>query len=435
MNIKFSNKKFYFRHNNEIKKFTENFNTLHIINSNSNQKISDSNSERLLIDLDNDNFNEKINLLEKKYEAIIISDVFEIYHDIHELFLICSSKLQKNGKLIISSLNPKWNLLMRFFDFFKLKEKNKSYSYIHNKKIKNIAAGAGLEFIDSYSKQYFPFKFFSLGNFLNNFLESILFFLNFGIRSYVVFRKSVSEKTNYSKTIIIPAKNEEYNLPILFDRIPRNNKYEIIFSCGKSTDNTYKIANNIKVNEQFFDVKVLMQSKDGKANAVWEALKVSTGDTIAILDADISVEPEKIDDFFNILDNNFADFVNGSRLIYQMEKGAMRLINQIGNKLFQKIIGFIIKKPLTDSLCGTKVFKRDLIKKLNWWQESFDLKDPFGDFDLIFSAAYFSEKITELPIHYKSRRYGKTQISRFRDGFSLISYLAKSYLIFNSSRN
>jgi len=122
-------------------------------------------------------------------------------------------------------------------------------------------------------------------------------------------------------------------------------------------------------------------------------------------------------------------------LIYPMEKGAMRLINQFGNRLFQNLIGRIIKKPITDSLCGTKVFKKELINKIYWWQKEFGLKDPFCDFDLIFSASYFSEKIIEYPVHYKSRVYGKTQISRFRDGFKLIRYLFVSFFIFNSSRN
>ena len=142
-----------------------------------------------------------------------------------------------------------------------------------------------------------------------------------------------------------------------------------------------------------------------------------------------------MDNFFEIIDNNYGDFVNGTRLIYQMEKGAMRLINLIGNRLFQNIVSIIAKRQLTDSLCGTKVFKKDLIMKLNWWQKTNKLHDPFGDFDLIFTAAYFSEKIIELPIHYKSRTYGKTQISRFRDGYKLIKYLFKSFFIFSSSKN
>ena len=42
---------------------------------------------------------------------------------------------------------------------------------------------------------------------------------------------------------------------------------------------------------------------------------------------------------------------------------------------------------------------------------------------MIFSAAYSGQKIVELPISYKERRYGTTQISRFKDGYKLLIYL------------
>ena len=155
---------------------------------------------------------------------------------------------------------------------------------------------------------------------------------------------------------------------------------------------------------------------------------------IAILDADISVEPFELKNFFEIIDNNYADFVNGTRLIYPMEKESMRKLNLVGNRVFQRIVSFITNTKLSDSLCGTKVFKKEFIKKIFWWQKKFKLFDPFCDFDLLFTAAYTGEKIVEYPIHYKSRTYGKTQISRFRDGYKLIVYLVNSYFIFHTSK-
>jgi len=257
---------------------------------------------------------------------------------------------------------------------------------------------------------------------------------NLGLRTYTIFRSSENQHLTYKKTIIIPAKNEEGNLEELLHRIPRNEKYEIIFSCGVSNDNTYELAKKLANDENYFDVKVLMQSKSGKANAVWEAAESSSGDFIAILDADISVEPETIPSFFKILEEGDADFVNGTRLIYDMEKGSMRFLNMLGNRFFQYVIGIIISTPLTDTLCGTKVFKKSLINKIFWWQSTNFLFDPFGDFDLIFTAAFTGEKIVEFPIHYKSRTYGETQIYRFRDGFKLIKYMLKSLVLFNSSK-
>ena len=114
-------------------------------------------------------------------------------------------------------------------------------------------------------------------------------------------------------------------------------------------------------------------------------MSIVKNDLVAILDADISVEPETLDEFFEIIEQNHADFVNGTRLIYEMEKNAMRYLNKKGNIFFQFLIGLIINKKLTDSLCGTKVFKKEFVDKIFWWQNTFNLKDPFGDFDLLFT--------------------------------------------------
>ena len=127
--------------------------------------------------------------------------------------------------------------------------------------------------------------------------------------------------------------------------------------------------------------------------------------------------------------------MNGTRLIYQMEKKSMRFLNKLGNRFFQFFIGKLINEKLTDSLCGTKVFKKSFLPDLKFWQSEFLVKDPFGDFDMIFSAAYSGQKIIELPINYRERKYGKTQISRFRDGFKLFFYLFMSFIFFNTSRN
>ena len=147
------------------------------------------------------------------------------------------------------------------------------------------------------------------------------------------------------------------------------------------------------------------------------------------------MEPETLIDFFEIVESRNADFVNGTRFVYKMEEGAMRKLNNLGNIFFQFIISVVISNKLTDSLCGTKVFKRELIENLYKWKKLLKINDPFGDFDLIFSAAYSGNKIVEYPVHYKSRVYGSTQISRFRDGFKLLIYFINSILVFKTTNN
>tara|TARA_B100001250_G_scaffold169750_1_gene146227 strand:+ start:60362 stop:61657 length:1296 start_codon:yes stop_codon:yes gene_type:complete len=431
--MKLSNTNFYKRHNLELERYLASEEALHIINVNSREKISENLSEKLYVDID-ETKDLSIKFNGKKYKTVILTDVVEVVDDIYKLISEIKHLLAANGKLIITSLNTKYYLIVKLLEMLKLKERNKKFSYIHNKKINNVASGLGFEFVNTISKQIFPFKFLGIGIVLNKILEILLFKFNFGIKTYSVFRfKEINIKKS-KKTIIIPAKNEEGNLKQLVSRIPKFENCELIISCGESKDRTYEVAEEISKKDKNFEIKVFSQSGNGKANAIWESLERSTGDNIAILDADISVEPETLTYFFEIIDNNHADFVNGTRLIYEMEPGSMRYINKLGNRLFQFLISQVTRTHLTDSLCGTKVFKKDFIPKIFWWQKTFGLKDPFCDFDLIFSASYTGQKILEYPIHYKSRTYGKTQISRFRDGYKLINYFLRSFVLFNSSR-
>lgn len=433
MKLKFSNNLFYQRHADELKRYQVSENVLNIINTKSSLKMPKNNGDNLFVDSSKDSL-KIIDSLVKNYKTIILTDVIEDVFDIYNFLLILSKKLDTDGKLVISSINTRWRIFAKIFETLKLKDRTYLNSYIHHSKIKNIVTGLGFEFISSYSRQFFPFKLFGLGTIFNLATELLFYRINFGIKTYSVFRKVNIEKNDFKKSIIIPAKNEAGNIENLFQRIPNKEECQIIFSLGNSTDNTNEIVARLKNKYQDCEIDIVYQKLTGKANAVWDALKISNGELIAILDADISVDPKVLPNFFEIIERNSADFVNGTRLIYEMEKGSMRIINKIGNRIFQFIIGNLIKVNLTDSLCGTKVFKKELISNILWWQEKINFRDPFGDFDLIFSAAYSGQKIVEFPVHYQTRIYGKTQISRFRDGFKLINYLFKSYVIFNSSR-
>ena len=432
MKIKIPNKTFYQRHSREVLRFINNEDSLHIINIKSKDKIYGDTSEKIYLDFDN----KEIDLnTSKKYDVIVLTDIVEVHTDIFFLLSKLSQILNPTGKLIVTSFNSKYKIIIKFLELLRLKDANIKYSYIQNKKIRNITSGLGYDYLSSYTKQILPFKLLGLGTFVNGLLEATLSFLNIGIKTYSVFRVQNSDIKKHTKAIIIPAKNEEGNLQNIINRIPKNEKYEIIIPCAVSKDNTVSVAKNISEQEKYFTIKTFTQTGKGKANAVWEAMEKIDSEVVAILDADISVDPETIPDFFEIIDKNNADFVNGTRLIYEMERGSMRYLNHLGNRVFQYFVGKIISQPLTDSLCGTKVFKRDLYKKIIWWQDNSNALDPFGDFDLIFTAAFTGQKIIEYPIHYRTRTYGKTQISRFRDGYKLIKYLFKSFKVFKTSKS
>ena len=396
--MKINSNTFYKRHELELEKYLLQKKSLHITNVKSKNKLDIKSTDCIYLDLENLDNLKALNI-EKKYERIFFTDVLENHHDINSLLTSTLKLLTKDGKLIISSLNFKYSSIFRFFEFIKLKDSNKYYSYINPKKIDQVTSGIGFSYQKYYSKQIFPFKLLRFGNILNSFLESIFFYFNLGIKTYMIFKPLEKSKKSISKAVIIPAKNEAGNLEELVNRIPNFDDLEIIFSYGDSKDNTLEIMNKIMNSNKKHKFKLVKQTKNGKANAVWEALEEVENDLIAILDADISVDPETLVEFFQIIENNRADFVNGTRLIYQMEKKSMRFLNKLGNRFFQFFIGKLINEKLTDSLCGTKVFKKSFLPDLKFWQSEFLIKDPFGDFDMIFSAAYSGQKIIELPIN------------------------------------
>ena len=146
-----------------------------------------------------------------------------------------------------------------------------------------------------------------------------------------------------------------------------------------------------------------------------------------ILDADMTVPPEVLPKFYKLYCEGKAEFINGSRMIYPLEKDSMRFLNMIGNFLFSKIFTWLLKQRFTDTLCGTKVLSKTNFKKIEKSFKYFGNFDPFGDFLLIFGAIKENLKIVELPIKYKKRVYGRTQISRFKHGFMLLKMVIFSY--------
>ena len=433
--MKISRKTFYKNHNKELRKyFYDEIKALHIVAENTAALIDTKHIEILTLNQNNEEDFKKINNLESKFDLIVLTDIFEVSNDIFNLVSNLKNNLNTGGKLLLTSINPKWNLLFRLLETFGIKRRSYINSYINPKNVSNILESAGYENLKNYNKQIFPFKLFGIGTFLNISLELIFVYLNLGIKTYFLYELKNKKYKRLSKSIIVPAKNEEGNLEELISRIPKfDEDYEILISCGPSKDKTFEKAKSIQDINTDLNIKTFEQTRNGKANAVWEAIDKSTGEIIAILDSDISVDPEELTNFFEIIENGSCDFVNGTRLMYPMEKSAMRFINKLGNRSFQFIISKLTNTNLSDTLCGTKVFKRSNINNLKKWQSIMSISDPFCDFDLIFSNSYYGSKILEYPVHYRSRKYGKTNISRFKDGWRLILYLFNSMLLFKTS--
>jgi len=226
-----------------------------------------------------------------------------------------------------------------------------------------------------------------------------------------------------SVSVIIAARNEEGNIEPLVRRVPRlAARQEVIFVEGGSSDDTWGAIQRVIANNPnpATTIKAYKQTGKGKGDAVRLGFAQASGDILIILDADISVPPEELTRFIDLLRRNACEFANGSRLVYPMEKQAMQFLNLIGNRLFGVAFTFLLGQPVRDTLCGTKALWATDYQRIAAQRSYFGDFDPFGDFDLLFGASRLHLKIRDVPVHYKERVYGSTNISRFRHGVLLL---------------
>ena len=195
---------------------------------------------------------------------------------------------------------------------------------------------------------------------------------------------------------------------------------ELIFVEGHSRDTTWAEIQRVQAAFPERRIKILQQTGTGKGNAVREGFAAATGDLLMILDADLTVPPEELPKFYAVLTSGRADFANGVRLVYPMDERAMPFLNLCANKTFGLLFTWLVGQPMKDTLCGTKALSRAHYERIAAQRAYFGDFDPFGDFDLLFGAAKLNLKIADVPIRYRERTYGTTQIHRWRHGWLLL---------------
>jgi glycosyltransferase involved in cell wall biosynthesis len=224
---------------------------------------------------------------------------------------------------------------------------------------------------------------------------------------------------------VIPARNEAGNIQAAVDRTPELGAgTELIFVEGHSRDNTWEEIQRVQHDSPQRRIKILRQTGKGKGNAVREGFAAATGDILFILDADLTMPPEELPKFYEVLASGRAEFANGCRLVYPMESEAMQFLNLCANKAFGIIFTWLLGQPVKDTLCGTKVLTRGHYERIAAGRGYFGNFDPFGDFDLLFGAAKLNLKIADVPIRYRERTYGTTNIQRWRHGWLLLRMVA-----------
>jgi len=380
----------------------------------------------LIGDIEN---NEIIRQLSGPFDIIIISDIIGEIDDIEiflkNLHLHCTS----DTRVIISYYNPLWEPLVKIAGALGLKKPQVEQNWLSTEDIRNIIELAGFEVIKQDWRQLIPFRLLGLGHFFNRYIATLPLIRKLSLRNYAVARsqEKTSEK-DFSVTVLIPCRNERGNIENAIKRTPSFCKdMEFIFVEGHSKDGTLEEIHRVKNEYPAYDIKVITQPGIGKADAVRAGFDIARGKILMILDADLTMPPEDLPKYYQVLVSGHGEFVNGSRLVYPMEMEAMRFLNHIANQIFSMLFTYLLNQRFTDTLCGTKVLQRKHYWRIVANRTYFGDFDPFGDFDLIFGATKLNLKVVEIPIRYSNRQYGTTQISRVRHGILLVKMVVFAF--------
>jgi SAM-dependent methyltransferase len=363
---------------------------------------------------------EDLNLGET-FDYIVLSDLLPYVRDLLALFHRVAAHSHPRTRVVLSSYSRAWRPLIKLAELLRLKPRKPIQNWVAPHDVLNLLELAGFEPVTVQGRILFPKHFPLLASVLNGFVANLWLINNLCLTSWIVARPLPEEEVDdRSVSIVCPCRNEAGHVPDLVERIPDfGAPTELIFVEGGSTDDTRaEILQQIERRPELA-ISLVDQPGQGKGDAVRAGFAAAKHEVLMILDGDLSVRPEDLPKFHRGLVEGRAELVNGSRLVYDMEKGSMRFLNMLGNRIFSRLVKAIIGQRVKDTLCGTKVLRRADYERIVAGRAYFGEFDPFGDFDLLFGAARLNLKIVDLPVRYQPRTYGTTSISRWRHGWLL----------------
>ncbi len=365
--------------------------------------------------------------LEEDFDYIILSDTLSSSYDVQAVLKGVRRLASPRTRILITTFNYLWQPLIWLAMKLGQRMPQPPQNWLSRADLANLCALAGLQTIVSSHLLLCPRHIPGLSGFINRFIAHLPLVNHLCLVQYRLVRKMdviapEAAGSRYSCSVVIPARNEKGNIENAVKRMPRLGRdTEIIFVEGNSRDGTWEeILRVARVYGGEWDIRALRQEGAGKGDAVRLGFSAARGDILMILDADLTVAPEDLSKFYEAIATGQGEFINGCRLVYPMEKQAMAFLNNLGNKFFGALFSYLLGIRLKDTLCGTKVLFRWEYDKIAAGRAFFGDFDPFGDFDLIFGAVKQGLKVIEVPIRYRSRTYGSTNINRFRDGWLLL---------------
>ncbi len=365
--------------------------------------------------------------LGETFDVIIVSDLVNDVWDVQAILQAVAKHCTPSTRVVMSFFSQLYQWPLRVARRLKLARPNLQQNWLAHEDVSHLLTLSGLEPIRRGQELLWLFRTPGVDAAMNRFFVRFSPWRWFALSNVLVARPIASGVLMDPPpvvSVIVPARNEAGNIAAIFDRTPEmGGGTELVFVEGHSSDDTFAAIEREIAARPGRRAKLLKQPGKGKGDAVRVGYAAASGEVLMILDADLTVPPEDLPRFYEALVTNKGEFINGVRLVYPMEKQAMRFLNMVGNKFFGRAFSWLLGQPVRDTLCGTKVlFKRDY-NRIAANRAYFGDFDPFGDFDLIFGAAKLNLKMIDLPIRYRERTYGTTNIQRWKHGLMLLRML------------
>lgn len=226
-------------------------------------------------------------------------------------------------------------------------------------------------------------------------------------------------------SVVIPARNEAENLPIVLSELPIG-LHEVILVDGASTDGTIRAARHARP-----DIRVLEQTGCGKGNALACGILSATGDVVVTLDADGSADPAEIKDFVAALVDG-ADYVKGSRFLPGGGSSDLTVLRRAGNAALVFLMNRVYRTGFSDLCYGYNAFWTRCTDAL----ELEPIAEPDPDFGAGFEietllaahAATAHLTVTEVASYERVRRYGESHLRTWRDGRRVLKAILRERL-------
>ena len=368
----------------------------------------------------------------RTFDYIILSDTINYVDDAQALLADLGSISSPSSRLLINVPNNLWKPIFGLAHLLGLRATQHQNSWLSGQDVRNLLQLADWDVIKAQPRALVPYAGGFIERTINRWLAPILPW--FCLTQFIVSRPThfhaagsvnpahpLQKADEMTVSVVVPARNEAGNIEAAITRTPPMGAWtEFIFVEGGSSDNTWEEIQRVKDAYPEHRIKILQQSGKGKGNAVREGFAQAEGDILMILDTDLTMPPEELPKYFNALMHGHCEFANGCRLIYPMDEHAMRFLNMVANKTFGLIFSWLLGQPIKDTLCGTKVLRRSDYEKIAANRAYFGDFDPYGDFDLLFGADRMNLKIRDIPIRYRDRTYGSTNINRWTGGMLLL---------------